>query len=135
MHHPVYLLTYRGGDAQYYIIIGFPMRLKKKRNYMDCRWERHPCRFLQMRPHKRKDDGLKGGAGGGIGKNALGERSAVDATAGGEDVPTETSDDRPHRRSARGLKFMDNVVCVDKLNAKLPEELGKQALPAGDSAC
>ena len=151
-HHPVYLLTYRGGDAQYYIIIGFPMRLKKKGNYMDratggmhragrplsqfrCAFQRARCPLSQYAAHQREYDCFKGGAGGGIGNNALCESRAVYAAVGSEDVTPETCDDGLHCGTAGGLKLMDNVVCVDNLNAKLLEELGKQALPAGDSAC
>ena len=30
---------------------------------------------------------------------------------------------------------MDNIISVEKTNAKFPEELGKRGLPAGDAAC
>ena len=30
---------------------------------------------------------------------------------------------------------MDNIISVEKTNAKFPQELGKRRLPAGDSAC
>ena len=39
-HHAVDLPIFRGGDAEYYIIIGFEVRLEKKRNYYEGNGER-----------------------------------------------------------------------------------------------
>ena len=97
--------------------------------------KRHHCCFLQIPAHEGEDDCFEVGAGCGIGKDTPCKRRTVDAAVGGKDVTSESRDNGLHCGPARGLKFMDNIVCVDKPNAKLPEELGKQALPAGDSAC
>ena len=116
------------------------MRLKKKRNCINGDLAAPPLRSRGNRPtkagaHEGENYSFKFGPGGGIGKDALCERGTVDAAIGREDAASETGDDGCHCGTARGLKLMDNVVCVDNLNAKLLEELGKQALPAGDSAC
>ena len=116
------------------------MRLKKKRNYVHgdggaTSLRSRGDRLAKTGTHKGEDYGFKVGAGGGIRKDALREGGTVDSAVGGKDAAPETRDDWLHCGTAGGLEFMDNVVCVDKLNAKLPEELGKQALPAGDSAC
>ena len=114
------------------------MRLKKKGNYMDGatgRVQRAKCPLSQYAAHHGEYNGFKVGTGNGIGKNALCKRRTINAAVGSEDVTPETRNDRLHCGTTGSLKLMDHVVCVDNLNAKLPEELGKQALPAGDPAC
>jgi len=81
---------------------------------------RHPCSSLQILAHQREDDCFKVGTGGRVGKDSLGKRGAVNPAIVCEDAPPEASDDGIDCRPAGSFKFMDNVVCVDKPNAKLP---------------
>ena len=112
------------------------MRLKKERNYVDSDLKRRDAASpSHAGTNKRKEDGFQVGARGGIRKYAGGERRPVDAAVGGEDVPAEARGNGRHGGAVRRLQFVDNVVGVKNMNAKFPEELGKQALAAGDSAC
>ena len=112
------------------------MRLKKKRNYVDGDLKRRDAASpSHAGTNKGKEDGFQVGTRGGIRKDAGGERSPVDAAVRIEDLFAEARGNNRHGRAARRLQFVNNVVRVKNMNAKFHEELGKQTLATGDSAC
>lgn len=160
-------------NAEYYIIIFFPMRFKKQWNNGNAqgggirlpvcrrtdggRSGRRVEEVQQPRADKRVENRLqvpprrigretRRGRGRRIGdarrcgrprrgEDCLRKAAAVYSAVRRTDAFAEAGGDRLHRRPAGGLKFVDDVVRVNKPNAKFPKELGKQALAAGDSAC
>lgn len=92
-------------------------------------------RPTKVRAHEGEEDGLKVATGGRVRENTRGERGAVDAAVGCKYGRSEARDDGGHSRTARCFQFVDNIVCVNNMNAKFPKKLGKQAFAAGDSAC
>ncbi len=112
------------------------MRLKKKRNYVDGDLKRRDAASpSHTGTNKGKEDGFQVGAGRCIGEDAAGKRRAVNPAVRGEDASAEARDDGRYGCAAGRLESVDNVVCIKNMNAKFLEELGKQALAAGDSAC
>ena len=97
--------------------------------------KRHSCRFPKAGTNQGEEDGLQVGAGRCILKYAVGQRSTVNAAVGSDDFLAEASGNGRNGRATGCFQFMNYIVCINNLNAKLPEELGKQALAAGDSAC
>ena len=93
------------------------------------------CRFPKAGTNQGEEDGLQVGAGRCILKYAVGQRSTVNAAVRSDDFLAEASDNGRNGRATGCFQFMNYIVCINNLNAKLPEELGKQALAAGDSAC
>lgn len=63
------------------------------------------------------------------------QRRAVDPSIRRTNARAEACHDWIDRRAAHALQLMHHIVRVQKLNAKFPEELGKQTLPTGDTAC
>ena len=112
------------------------MTLKKKRNYVDGDLKRRDAASpSHAGTNKGKEDGFKVGAGRHVREDACGERRPVDAAVRGEDLFAEARDNGRHGCAAGRFQFVNNIVRVKNMNAKFHEELGKQALAAGDSAC
>ena len=124
------------------------MRFKKKRNHGDADFRfatgvlsgliRRGGKRAQGRTDVRKENGFQIGArarGVRRGESGFGEPAAVDAAIGSKDSGAEARDQRRDGFAARRFQFMDDIVGIQKTNAKFPEELGKRAFAAGDSAC
>ena len=97
--------------------------------------KRHSCRFTKAGTNQGEKNSLQVGAGGGILKDARCERRAVNAAVGCKHGCTEARGNCGNGRAARGFQFVDNIICVNNMNAKLPRKLGKHAFATGNSAC